>query len=174
MPTRYVSDNLIKLAKRHASKVRSFLNDKFQDECPFGDKLRAFVAKTGGQIQYLSNPDKEETLWVERIAKNKVRYTIFLPFDSTPARDNFTIAHELGHLFMHFLNSGEKEKSFGRRGSTLEEWEANRFAAEFLMPEDEFRRIAQEANNDPFRLARHFDVSVAAANVRMVSLGIHI
>ena len=55
-------------------------------------------------------------------------------------RARFTAAHELGHLFMH---SGE-HVHYARRGELADavnpEWQANAFAAAFLMPESEFRK----------------------------------
>lgn len=46
-------------------------------------------------------------------------------------RERFTLAHELGHLCLHHLPANDFED------------EANRFAAEFLMPEDDIRSSLQ-------------------------------
>ena len=92
------------------------------------------------------------------------------PCTSSPLRDNFTIAHELGHLFLH---KTEESKEFHRSGEPkTEEVEANIFAAEFLMPEDEFKNKAKEFNNSERMLASYFGVSPAAALVRMAVLNI--
>ena len=100
-------------------------------------------------------------------------------------RKKFTLAHELGHLFIHmgFLNpeqwKNEKEyvdSTFYRQGYSREEYEANEFAAALLMPEQEFIKRAREfsKNNrcDINKLAKHFGVSNEAALTRGRWLGI--
>ena len=97
-------------------------------------------------------------------------WIIEVPCTSSPLRDNFTIAHELGHLFLH---KTEESKEFHRSGEPkTEEVEANIFAAEFLMPEDEFKNKAKEFNNSERMLASYFGVSPVAALVRMAVLNI--
>lgn len=73
-------------------------------------------------------------------------FKIFL-LDNTPGFiRNFTIAHELGHFFLHFLNGGalinsskcglsEKPLHATRFGSGPEERQANIFAINFLLPD---------------------------------------
>ena len=65
----------------------------------------------------------------------------------SPNRRRFTIAHELGHLFLHSSKTVNYETSLlmfrdGRStdGSDPKEREANRFAAELLMPEGLLRK----------------------------------
>lgn len=95
-------------------------------------------------------------------------WVITLPLDTSGARDNFTIAHELGHIFLeHELENNTIARS-GR--TTPQEVAANSFAAEFLMPEDIFMREAQQSNNNEKVLAAKFGVSPAAALVRLSSL----
>lgn len=95
-------------------------------------------------------------------------WVITLPINTSGARDNFTIAHELGHIFLkHELENNTIARS-GR--STPQEVAANSFAAEFLMPEDSFRGEAHNSNNNEKVLAAKFEVSPAAALVRLSSL----
>lgn len=90
------------------------------------------------------------------------------PLDTSPERDRFSIAHELGHYFLHFRMT--KQAMVAQRfGSTREEWEANWFAAGFLMPAAEFH----EHYHAGFpALARHCRVSIAAARARANALGL--
>lgn len=132
--------------------------------------LREWVAKKGGEIQYTTGTNSE-SLCVE----SRDNFIMKLPFDSSGKRDNFTIAHEIGHFLLHCdveQNPGEPAK-FNRGGGGTDpmEWEANWFAAELLMPEDAFRAAAKE-NNDAASLAASFEVSPSAAEVRMKALGI--
>lgn len=102
--------------------------------------------------------------------------------DSKPeVRRRFSIAHELGHLFLHmnFLkeqlwnkNSGVTNSEYYRFGHNAEEREANEFAAAFLMPECEFNKIAEECNYDVNKIANRFGVSSQAAEFRGKNLGV--
>lgn len=70
----------------------------------------------------------------------------------------FSVAHELGHLFLHMAQPDEKkgyviEGSYAHNGKSdsIIEWEAEEFAAAFLMPEDVFvheSEIIDEDNNN--------------------------
>jgi len=76
-----------------------------------------------------------------------------------PDRDRFTKAHELGHILMHRFPSPDAEK------------EANKFAAELLMPKKD---ILQDLNNLSFyslpNLKRKWKVSMAALIYRAKEL----
>ena len=71
--------------------------------------------------------------------------TIIVDTDDEPTRQAFTVAHELGH---HFLHEGVKEKEVYFRyyseklnlEDTQTEMQANLFAASLLMPEEIIRR----------------------------------
>ncbi len=78
----------------------------------------------------------------------------------------FTAAHELGHLFMHSGDSVHYARTKHADETTDPEWQANQFAACFLMPEAGFRKCAtiQEA-------MQTFGVGYRAANARARSLG---
>lgn len=87
-------------------------------------------------------------------------------------RQRFTVAHELGH---HFLRHGKAFRDDSSNFSTLvrdwKEVQANRFAAELLMPEGAIR-AAVKRESDISRLARMFDVSTAAIGFRLKNLGL--
>ncbi len=64
-------------------------------------------------------------------------------FNSTHPIDRirFSIAHELGHIFLH--HHGEQDLDFSvpfEFNQKVKEEQANEFASEFLMPEDEIRK----------------------------------
>jgi Zn-dependent peptidase ImmA (M78 family) len=98
-----------------------------------------------------------------------------------PERNIFTIAHELGHLFLHLHYGTEewtqaqeefKDASWNRKGFGKTENEADYFAACFLMPENEFISEWTMQNSDTERVAKAFGVSKTATNVRARSLGL--
>lgn len=98
-------------------------------------------------------------------------WKIKLRRDTSYARDNFTIAHELGHIILK--HPVDNERKVHRNGDRTQfEIEADRFAAEFLMPKDEFIKAAQDFDNDERKLSEKFEVSKAAVLVRMSVLNI--
>jgi len=97
-------------------------------------------------------------------------FDILLAQYTSPIRDRFTLAHEIGHYYLH-SNQGDNPIVATRKGSTRIEWEANWFAAELLMPRSEFQRIHRKLREWP-AIACHFKVSVDAVKVRGSSLGI--
>jgi Zn-dependent peptidase ImmA (M78 family) len=130
-------------------------NAKFSD-----DNLVGMIAKRGGDVTMLVNQS------------------------DPPARKRFTIAHELGH---HFLHLHEQDGQFVDGEANLfreprahveemtperrQEIQANMFAAALLMPEDLVRqqwpllRSVEE-------MAKLFNVSVPAMGFRIDQLGL--
>ena len=99
-------------------------------------------------------------------------FVIYIPQTTSERRDRFTIAHELGHYFLHYLYlDHEGEETFSRGGRNRAETEANVFAAALLMPADHFTREYERIGNATL-VAWHFDVSPAAADVRAQVLGL--
>jgi Zn-dependent peptidase ImmA (M78 family) len=105
-------------------------------------------------------------------------------------RERFTIAHELGHLCRHIApNVKDKfvdtEETMKRNNYwSMEEYEANNFAAQLLMPDDliveEGKKIALQLkengqvdiNEFIFKMAQKFNVSKQAMRYRLKNLGI--
>ena len=56
---------------------------------------------------------------------------LLLGAHASPARKNFSVAHELGHLTLHHGPAGGPHV---RSASRRAEWEADRFAMELLLP----------------------------------------
>ncbi|NWL32931.1 ImmA/IrrE family metallo-endopeptidase [Paenarthrobacter nitroguajacolicus] len=136
----------------------------------YDDKGRAdlhrFVEALGGQIGYATN---SESLHVRSIGD----FTVYLPHSTSARRDRFTLAHELGHYFLHYLYPHvEGERGFERGSRNRAETEANVFASALLMPRDEFVAAHRRFDGDVWKLAVNFDVSPDAATVRAKVLGL--
>ena len=90
-------------------------------------------------------------------------------------RQRFTIAHELAHYLLHReqIGDGITENVMYRGGlSTQEEVEANRLAAEILMPLDRVDQYIKTVKSEKGKvqigwLAEAFGVSVSAMQVRL-------
>jgi len=85
-------------------------------------------------------------------------------------RQNFTIAHELGHLILH--NSSRIDYRDGMFNDTIEEQQANEFAGSLLMPSSWLKTIIDEVTDDNQELANIFDVSLQAMQTRRGKLKI--
>lgn len=73
-------------------------------------------------------------------------------------RDNFVIMRNLGHLILHYIPSKE-ETFFGHMDPKKEvDWQANRFAAAFLMPYHEFLKKRKEYKDNTSLLSGYFEV----------------
>lgn len=129
------------------------------DRAGTGD-VQDLVRQLGGSVDY---GDTKESLHVNAVGD----FTIYLPRATSSRRDRFTIAHEIGHYFLHYLHAKLTDvASFGRGERNLVETQANVFASSLLMPEESFREAWRRTNGDIYSIARQFEVSPAAVTVR--------
>ncbi|TGN13489.1 ImmA/IrrE family metallo-endopeptidase [Leptospira bandrabouensis] len=131
--------------------------------------LESIVETIGGEVIYQPLSDWEKSHEASIIILGPTNFQINLSNFHGPLRNRFSIAHELGHFVLH-SDKGKKQIRAARFGNTLEEQEANLFAAALLMPRKKFREEI-EKNRDPIHLAAKFLVSLTAAKVRMDYLG---
>ncbi|MBC6436778.1 MAG: ImmA/IrrE family metallo-endopeptidase [Rhodobacteraceae bacterium] len=106
-------------------------------------------------------------------------YTIRVDRDEARRRQRFTIAHELAHFLLHrqLIDSsteGIMDNVLYRSGAPERiEYEANRLAADIVMPMDLIRQILQEefgglvTEETTQILAQRFQVSQAAMEIRL-------
>jgi Zn-dependent peptidase ImmA (M78 family) len=90
--------------------------------------------------------------------------TIFVSATTGQLHQRFTISHEMGHLFRHGGQKAFRDTTFA---GTKEEIEANRFAADLLMPMWMVDVAAGQFGTDPTQLASVFQVSTAAMRIRL-------
>lgn len=115
------------------------------------------------------------------IKKNGEDVSIYVNSGDIPARKRFTIAHELGHLFLHLQNEDgnfiDNKVSLFRSSeirNTLDanrEAEANHFAAALLMPKAQVFQQWKKTRTVS-SLAVIFNVSNAAMENRLRYLGL--
>lgn len=99
----------------------------------------------------------------------------------------FTLAHELGHLLfdaedpnqLNLLDGGGQRFCHSRNSTRMtrtqqeREWNANRFAAELLMPADLVRQVDEEDLVSHIgEYAQRWGVSYTALSIRLQTLGI--
>ena len=104
-----------------------------------------------------------------------VSYQIKINRHDSPARQRFTLAHELAHFLLHrdVIGDGISDDVLYRSSlSDTREAQANRLAADILMPADVVRRELQLRKGMPRsqqveELANLFSVSSAAMEIRL-------
>ena len=164
------------LTKQQISALAESIATQLNYE-PGGD-ITVTVKKLGGKVEVEEtlhkDPEQSGSLYVE----NPNDFTIIVPTHTSPSRDRFTIAHELGHFIVHYLWRQKKHnlppfKMMAlRKDSDRVEWEANWFAAAFLMPGALFKERYAAFSGDIDDVASSFSVSRSAAEIRARSLGL--
>ena len=113
------------------------------------------------------------------LRKENDGWKIYVNREDSPQRKRFTIAHELGHYFLHTDEEQEfvdghvftraDAERYGQR-----ELEANEFAGNLIMPESKVRELAAgEITRDTIlSLAKTFEVSQFAMATRLKNLGL--
>jgi len=140
------------------------------------DHIQSLITALNGRI-------KMEFLFNHSGQINKVEhgFEITISEFEPETRKLFTLAHELGHLFLHMRYIIDEEywdtidynhvinRNDYNKYDQMEK-EANAFAAELLMSEEEFRmvidKISKNNKVDLNKIAEHFNVSVPAAEMR--------
>ena len=109
-------------------------------------------------------------------------FTIGLNKSDGELRQRFTLAHELGHYFLHsdLLEPGgahfDRLYSGHNDSGVLSAWDetqSNRFAAELLMPKSHVSRMwASNLKKNHWIMAKEFGVSSSAMAWRLVNLNL--
>ena len=152
--------------------VRRYMNNVPVD-------VRAIIEELG--VDYIEEPMQDNQSG--RIDYNDPFCIITINSNESAQRQRFTAAHELGHFLLHrdlLRHEGHLDRLFGIEQSEnpvsplkmKHEVQANRFAAELLMPSRLVKRYFAEYSGDANRIAKQFEVSIAATNVRLKSLGL--
>lgn len=106
----------------------------------------------------------------DRKLGGKSGYAVIVNDKHCEARRRFTIAHEIGHFVLHSDLIGDGIGDDGLYRSHLRsarESEANRFAANLLMPAELIEKAAADGADTIADLARVFQVSRSAMSIRL-------
>ncbi len=118
------------------------------------------------------------------IAKRGPLSSILINESDSPFRKRFTIAHELGHHFLHIEDEGEfvdtiqdLMRDYSNASNHVDEnkkmeIQANQFAAALLMPKDLVDEYYKK-NNDLDFLSKCFNVSKEAMAIRLNKLNLY-
>ena len=131
--------------------------------------VEGLASTIGVQVEYLPLPNDTSGF----LRRNGNYWIIGVNSFHHHNRQRFTLAHELGHFFLHRDHGDFEDKALFRRDMQNDprEYEANDFASKLLMPEDEFRALAIRFPANPKLIATHFGVSESATKFRADALG---
>lgn len=146
--------DVAEICKKHSIQI--FRRDLQEIELKAKRKISGFI--------YV-NKAKDES-------PNKER-CIFINENDPETRQNFTLAHELGHFFLHMQNDSDGVIISFRGDRNPIEREADIFASELLMPKE---LVEREYRKIPFPtvsyLASEFGVSKEAMRYRLEEMGL--
>lgn len=122
----------------------------------------------------------EDVEYDARISEKDGNFCVDCDKNQIFERQQFSIAHELGHLLLHRFNKNECQNTvyYRKNGNRSQvEWEANEFAASLLMPRGEFIEFCLSNADDAGKIgleviAKKFQVSMQAVRVRGSALGL--
>ncbi len=130
--------------------------------------------------------NKDEVSGAILYDKNTEKFRILINRTKPKTRQNFTIAHEIGHYFLHpeiiksqeaiidgdnFLDGGQVLYRLDTIDQNIieTEREANNFAASLIMPEELVEKVRKTFKSVE-ECARVFQVSVSAMSIRLERL----
>lgn len=166
--------------------TRNYINDLAQQvikayhiAIPITD-IDKIVSQMGGSIEVKKNFDDMCDGTIIKDGRSSFRI-VGSPYLNDQRR-LYTIAYELGHLFLHMgfrtnaeLWQTQDQTVYRRFGSSEQEYQANEFAASLLMPREEYREVlkknAVNGRIDIATVAEYFHVSQSAATNRGRILG---
>lgn len=157
------NDNIFKVLKRYTEKAPV--------------NLDALCGEIGLKIRY-ERLDDNTSGSIEKSGQGLRDFVISVNDTDPMSRQRFTIAHELGHFVLHRSKIGDgikdnrlyrNHKGRANTGVTDRmETEANRFAANLLMPVSYIKNHAGDSSLDD--MARNLMVSKEALRIRLGSL----
>ncbi len=157
------------LAKSTIAGFASKLSEKLGYQS--ASDLERIVQELGGEIRYENLGIEDSGGSLEVRPDKSPGFIIRLYSFAGTLRNRFTIAHELGHYFLH-SEAGKKAIVVKREGSDRLEWEANWFAGAFLLPEERFRDDWKRYGHSATRMASVYQVSEAVVDIRLETLGL--
>jgi Zn-dependent peptidase ImmA (M78 family) len=139
-----------------------------------GDDLREILQRLGGRICF-SDQMGESFDWALYVW-GEGDFEVFMSRLDSPNAERVELAHILGHYVLHYVYRRQKGNSVPvlrvpRHSTDRTEWEANCFAAEFLMPAHEFAGRVH-AGDRAEALADRFGVLTNHVQTRAEHLGL--
>ena len=138
--------------------------------------MKEAMKNLGGKITYTKDLFEASNGTVKKLSDNEFEILICNRNNLALSIENFILARELGHLFLHLVFAGEKWKKIGS-GKTNPGWqyeeklEADQFALAFLMPKREYRKVllasrSSDGTANISLISKYFNVTEEKASIR--------
>ncbi len=138
---------------RFEEVIREFLDNKFEEDdltTNFSnrilreDVMALLEAEKHCKVVYYPLPDKNNGFHIMDVplSNGEKYHFVFINTSQTMEKQNFTAAHELGHIWN--IDEYVLEKTQTEPSSEMRETIINRFAAILLMPEEIFRNVVRD------------------------------
>lgn len=157
-------------------KIES-ITSLIREKTGFNDTLIVDVSEIAKQLgfevyedDFNGNDDISGKVIIDSDSK---KFEIYVNKKESEERKRFTIAHELGHVFLHASSKGTYQDTF-YRGQCYDEfdrleYQANLFASSLLMPKDTVKKLWNDFKKiEP--ISKFFVVSEDAAKIRLKNL----
>ncbi len=149
--------------RAYAKKIRELTKTPEDEPFPVVPFLEIVLGAWNYEMDIVPDEDMKTT-YAETIPSLKIfriRESVYDNAIEGSPRDRFTIAHEIGHLFLH----DDVSVSFARNEKSIPaykdpEWQANTFAAELLVPLSHIRGLTIE------EIAKKYSVSKKVAQIQ--------
>lgn len=150
--------------------VRKVICENFIKEPPVN--IRKLVLNYGLDLQFAIFKDDKICGFLD-IEEHK----IWVNYNDSPKRQNFTIAHELGHWLLHRKEIEENPQSYKvlfryplGQATDFRETQANKFAANLLVP-TEMLKVCEKAKFSEEQMSDLFNVSTTVISYRLQQEG---
>jgi len=139
-----------------------------------GDDLEKLVAqRLPGKIENLPGSKKQEKASITVKSGGDFIIRLFSSLFPLPLQRRMSVAHELGHFFLHSRYGEEELEAFcdAEDEDEAAEKEASEFARAFLVPTALLNKAVDCFGRDSIQVAAHFMVPESVARQRMVDIG---
>lgn len=124
----------------------------------------------GLKVYRVPNWPNELSGMIRRNDESRGGFDIYVNASHPEVRRRFTIAHELAHVILHpnLIGDGITDDALYRSGlSNSVEAQANKLAADILMPRDKLSEYISQGITNVAELARTFNVSEQSMAIRL-------
>ena len=154
------------MTRNEIEKASLMLRERLNIQGPVSKDLLTDVLESRYDAYIFYYPLGKEKISGFAVKKKEIKF-ILINSSLVLGRQNFTLAHELGHFELHG-NSATHDVDIRNKSN---EREADVFAASFLMPENDcrsnFEKVAVFTNYDILRFSQYFRVSFESAKNRV-------
>jgi IrrE N-terminal-like domain len=165
----WVTPRSTALIREHVKRVRPVLVQRNSSFFPMGQFIERLAALeiTVDVVENNDLPAGVEACCIPERLLMQLRLSTYEGACRDDPRARFTVIHELGHILLQHSRAFNRSNANDIRPFEDSEWQANQFAAEFLMPFDD---IVNRRLTTPSELQLTYHVSAAAAETRITKL----